>query len=60
MLAIVVVPVVILQRIAISASVWVASVVISELLLNPIVYYYLRPRKERTSKTMRRDLSNAS
>ena len=42
MLAIVVVPVVILQRIAISASVWVASVAISELLLNPIVYYYLK------------------
>ena len=47
MLAIVVVPVVILQRIAISASVWVASVAISELLLNPIVYYYLKaPLKE--------------
>jgi len=47
MLAIVVVPVVILQRIAISASVWVASVAISELLLNPIVYYYLKaPEKE--------------
>jgi predicted RND superfamily exporter protein len=47
MLAIVVVPVVILQRIAISASVWVGSVAISELLLNPIVYYYLKaPEKE--------------
>jgi len=47
MLAIVVVPVVILQHIAISASVWVASVAISELLLNPIVYYYLKaPEKE--------------
>jgi hypothetical protein len=47
MLAIVVVPVVILQRIAISASVWVTSVAISELLLNPIVYYYLKaPEKE--------------
>src|SRR5262249_11630017 len=42
MLAIVVVPVVILQRIAISASIWVASVAISELLLNPIVYFYLK------------------
>jgi hypothetical protein len=50
MLAIVVVPVVILQRIAISASVWVASVAISELLLNPIVYYYLKaPEKENVS-----------
>ena len=48
MLAIVVVPVVILQRIAISASIWVASVAISELLLNPIVYYYLKaPDKEK-------------
>src|SRR5262245_30587740 len=48
MLAIVVVPVVILQRIAISASIWVASVAISELLLNPIVYYYLKaPEKEK-------------
>ncbi len=47
MLAIVVVPVVILQRIAISASVWVASVAISELLLNPIIYFYLKaPEKE--------------
>lgn len=47
MLAIVVVPVVILQKIAISASIWVASVAISELLLNPIVYYYLKaPEKE--------------
>jgi predicted RND superfamily exporter protein len=48
MLAIVVVPVVILQRIAISASIWVASVAISELLLNPIVYYYLKaPEKDK-------------
>jgi predicted RND superfamily exporter protein len=47
MLAIVVVPVVILQRIAISASVWVTSVAISELLLNPIVYFYLKaPERE--------------
>jgi predicted RND superfamily exporter protein len=42
MLVIIVVPVVILQNIAISASVWVTSVAISELLLNPIVYYYLK------------------
>lgn len=47
MLVIIIVPVVILQRIAISASIWVASVAISELLLNPIVYYYLKaPEKE--------------
>jgi uncharacterized protein len=42
MLVIIVVPVVILQNIAISASVWVTSVAISELLLNPIVYFYLK------------------
>ena len=53
MLAIIVVPVVILQRIAISASIWVASIAISELLLNPIVYYYLKaPDKE---KVLRRE-----
>ncbi len=47
MLVIIIVPVVILQRIAVSASIWVASVAISELLLNPIVYYYLKaPEKE--------------
>ena len=47
MLVIIIVPVVILQRIAISASIWVASVAISELLLNPIVYYYLKaPEQE--------------
>ena len=39
MLAIIVVPVVILQRIAVSASIWVASIAISELLLNPSIYY---------------------
>ena len=43
MLVIIVVQVPILQTIAISASLWVASVAVSELLLNPIVYYYLRP-----------------
>ena len=47
MLAIIVVPVVILQRIAISASIWVASIAISELLLNPSIYFYLKaPEKE--------------
>jgi uncharacterized protein len=43
MLVIILVPVVILQRIAISASIWVTSVAISELILNPIVYFYLAP-----------------
>jgi predicted RND superfamily exporter protein len=47
MLVIVLVPVVILQRIAISASIWVAAIVVSELVLNPIIYYYLNaPEKE--------------
>ncbi len=43
MLVIYVVEVPILQTMAISASLWVASVAVSELLLNPIVYSYLRP-----------------
>ncbi len=47
MLAIMVVPVAILQKISISASIWVASIALSELLLNPIVYFYLKaPEKE--------------
>jgi uncharacterized protein len=47
MLVIILVPVVILQRIAISASIWVTSVAISELILNPIIYYYLKaPERE--------------
>ena len=47
MLVIVLIPVVILQRIAISASIWVAAIVISEFVLNPIIYYYLKaPEKE--------------
>ena len=47
MLVIVLVPVVILQRIAISASIWVAAIVLSELILNPIIYCYLKaPEKE--------------
>jgi len=51
MLVIVVVPVVILQKIAISASIWVASVAVSELLMNPVVYYYLKaPEPEKVMK----------
>ena len=53
MLVIVIVPVVILQKIAISASIWVASVAVSELLMNPVVYYYLKaPEPE---KVMQRE-----
>jgi predicted RND superfamily exporter protein len=51
MLVIVLIPVVILQRIAISASIWVAAIVLSELILNPIIYYYLKaPEKENVLK----------
>src|SRR5262249_48960135 len=51
MLAIIVVPVVILQKIAISASIWVASIALSELILNPSIYYYLKaPEKENVLK----------
>jgi predicted RND superfamily exporter protein len=47
MLAIIVVPVAILQKISISASIWVVSIALSELLLNPIIYFYLKaPEKE--------------
>ena len=47
MLAIMVVPVAILQKISISASIWVVSIALSELLLNPIIYFYLKaPERE--------------
>src|SRR5262245_12998088 len=47
MLAIIVVPVAILQKIAISGSIWVISIALSELLLNPIIYFYLKaPEKD--------------
>jgi len=47
MLAIIVVPVAILQKIAISGAIWVTSIALSELLLNPIIYFYLKaPEKE--------------
>jgi predicted RND superfamily exporter protein len=42
-LVILLVPIAMLQKLAISASFWIVSIVVSELLLNPIVYYYLRP-----------------
>jgi predicted RND superfamily exporter protein len=42
-LVIFLVPVVFLQRLAITASFWIAAIIVSELLLNPIVYYYLAP-----------------
>ena len=36
------VPVVMLQKLAITASWWILAITISEMLLNPIVYYYLK------------------
>jgi predicted RND superfamily exporter protein len=42
-LVILLVPVLFLQKLAITASFWIAAIVVSELLLNPIVYYYLAP-----------------
>lgn len=46
-LAILLVPILMLQKLAISASFWIFAITISELLLNPIVYHYLKaPDKE--------------
>ncbi len=42
-LAILVVPIVLLQKLAITASFWIAAIVVAELALNPIVYWYLAP-----------------
>ena len=42
-LAILLVPIVLLQKLALTASFWIAAIVVSELFLNPIVYYYLSP-----------------
>ncbi|HYB91069.1 MAG TPA: MMPL family transporter [Candidatus Binataceae bacterium] len=42
-LVILLVPVVILQHLAITAAFWITAIIVSELLLNPIVYYYLEP-----------------
>ncbi len=42
LLVILLVPIVLLQKLAISAAVWIMAITVSELLLNPIVYYYLR------------------
>src|SRR5262250_484691 len=42
-LVILLVPVIMLQKLAITASWWILAITISEMLLNPIVYYYLNP-----------------
>ncbi|MDX2166998.1 MAG: MMPL family transporter [Deltaproteobacteria bacterium] len=41
-LVILLVPVIMLQKLAITASWWILAITISEVLLNPIVYYYLK------------------
>jgi predicted RND superfamily exporter protein len=42
-LAILLVPIVLLQKLAVTASFWIGAIVVSELFLNPIVYFYLNP-----------------
>ena len=41
-LVIMIVPVVMLQKLAITASWWILAITVSEMLLNPIVYFYLK------------------
>ncbi len=41
-LVIILVPVIMLQKLAITASWWILAITVSEMLLNPIVYYYLK------------------
>jgi len=41
-LAIMVVPIEMMQKLAVTASFWIGAITVSELLLNPIVYSYLR------------------
>ena len=48
LLVILFVPIVLLQKLAISAAVWILAITVSELLLNPIVYHYLRAPDLRT------------
>jgi predicted RND superfamily exporter protein len=42
-LAMLIVPIVLLQKLALTASFWIAAIVVSELFLNPVVYWYLSP-----------------
>jgi predicted RND superfamily exporter protein len=41
-LVILLVPVLMLQKLAVTASWWILAITVSEMLLNPIVYYYLK------------------
>ena len=45
-LVILLVPILMLQKLAVGASFWILTIIVSELLLNPIVYYYLEPPKQ--------------
>ncbi len=42
LLVILFVPIPFLQKLAVSATMWILAITVSELLLNPIVYFYLR------------------
>ena len=41
-LVVVLVPVLMLQKLAVTASFWILAITVSEMMLNPIVYYYLK------------------
>lgn len=41
-LVIILVPVIMLQKLAVTASWWILAITVSEMMLNPIVYYYLK------------------
>src|SRR5207244_9686162 len=41
-LVIILVPITMLRKLAIVASWWILAITVAELLLNPVVYYYLR------------------
>jgi predicted RND superfamily exporter protein len=55
-LVILLVPVLFLQKLAITASFWIAAIIVSELLLNPIVYYYLEPPRPEVIETREKGL----
>jgi predicted RND superfamily exporter protein len=56
LLVILFVPIVLLQKLALSAAFWIMAITISELLLNPIVYYYLREPDIRVVEARERGL----
>lgn len=56
LLVMLLVPIVLLQKLAISAAVWILSIAVSELLLNPIIYYYLREPDVRVVEARERGL----